>query len=358
MKMTYWFLAFVLFLSCSDKKNDYTYTGTPTGETYTIWDIPLEEVFDGGPGKDGIPALESPNFVSIADAESYMQDDDLVIGVKMGSEIRGYTHPVLDWHEIVNDEFGMDKFAMTYCPLTGTGIRWNRVLDGEETTFGVSGLLYNTNLIPYDRKTDGSWAQMQNKCVNGPFRGDEIETMPVIEMNWSTWKEMFPFSQVLSTNTGHDRNYGSYPYGDYKTNHSKLVFPISPDDARLDRKERVLGVIIGGEAKVYRFKSFDDPELNIVTDEFQGENLVIAGSSERNFMVVYSSELGGTILSFSAADNSNDNGALLQDNEGNEWNIFGEAVSGPREGQNLKTYNSYMGYWLAWGSFYPNVDIY
>ncbi len=359
LKMTVLILI-VVAMSCSNEGGGTIgggNNGTPDNNNDPLWAIPQTEVFDGGPGKDGIPALSNPNFVTVEVADEYMTDEDLIIGVKVGNEIRGYTHPVLDWHEIINDELGDEKFALTYCPLTGTGIRWNRVLDGEETTFGVSGLLYNTNLIPYDRATDSNWSQMRNDCVNGEFRGDKAELQPIVELDWKTWKLMFPDALVTSTVTGHSRNYGSYPYGNYRTNHDYLIFPISPDDDRLDRKERVLGIEIGGDVRVYRFSSFELSEIRVVQDIFKGENVVVVGSSEHNFMVAYNRVLpDGTQLNFIPQTSLSE--TVMLDNEGNQWNVFGEAVIGPRMGQRLQTYDSYMGYWLAWGSFYPDCDIF
>lgn len=321
------------------------------------WDIPQNEVFDGGPGIDGIPALESPSFVDNATAEmDYMEDEDLILGVKIGNEIRGYAHPILDWHEIINDEVNGVSFAVTYCPLTGTGINWNRTLNGDVTTFGVSGLLYNTNLIPYDRATQSFWSQMRSDCVNGDLRGDDAEVIPMVEMSWATWKDMFPNGKVTSKDTGHNRQYGSYPYGSYRTNHDQLLFPISPDDKRLDRKERVLGVVIAGEAKVYQFDHFDEAGdgTEVITDQFKGEDLVIVGSESKNFIVAYNRLLDdGTLLNFLPVNEVSD--AVMRDTEGNVWNIFGEAIEGPRTGQQLNAPNAYIGYWLAWGSFYQTV---
>ena len=117
------------------------------------WLIPVNEVFGGGPGKDGIPAISNPKFKPDSTI-TFLSDDDLVIGVKFEGQLRTYAHLILDWHEIVNDNLGQRYFALTYCPLTGSAIAWDRNLGGEVTTFGVSGLLYNTNLIPYDRATD------------------------------------------------------------------------------------------------------------------------------------------------------------------------------------------------------------
>jgi hypothetical protein len=350
--------ALIAFLSSCDNSDDVI-GGNNQSNGSTEWDIPQAEIFDGGPGKDGIPALEDPNLINAGEV-SFLSDNDLVLGYKNGNEVIAYPHPILDWHEIINDKVNGHAFAVTYCPLTGTGIGWNRVLDGQETTFGVSGLLYNSNLIPYDRRTDSNWSQIRLDCVNGALRGTDIETFNLLETTWNTWKTMYPSSKVVSTQTGHSRNYGRYPYGDYRTNNNNIIFPFSPRDNRLDSKERVLGVLIDGNAKVYRFSSFTGG-TTLIEDDVRNEPLVIVGNEEQNFIVAFMRRLDdGTILNFSVAPDQNSStpsATILTDSEGNHWNVFGEAVSGPRSGQKLSATASFIGFWFSWGAFYPGVEI-
>jgi hypothetical protein len=317
------------------------------------WLIPQNEVRDGGPGKDGIPALHAPPRVRIGDSENhYLEDEDLVLGYYYGGEVVAYPHAILDWHEIINDKVGGQAIAVTYCPLTGTGIGWGSILEGEETTFGVSGLLYNSNLIPYDRKSGSNWSQIRMECVNGSLIGVDAVILPLVEMPWKTWKRLYPESLVISTSTGHSRSYGSYPYGSYKTSNS-LIFPVSHSDDRLHPKERVLAVIQGGSAKVYRFEHLG-MGLSVIQDEFQGTSLLIAGIRDE-YMVAYNSKTwDDQVLEFSAGM---DEGRLV-DQEGNEWNLFGTAVSGPRMGEQLKPVKSFMAYWFSIGAFYPDPEIY
>lgn len=330
-------------------------SGTSVTGRIAGWLIPIEEVKDGGPGKDGIPSIDDPQFISVAEVD-FLEDNDLVVGMKLGEEVKAYPHVILDWHEIVNDKIGDKAFALTYCPLTGSAIAWDRIVDGQETTFGVSGLLYNTNLIPYDRLTNSNWSQMSIQCVNGELVGNDINTYQVVETTWKTWKNMYPTSKILSLNTGYTRNYGSYPYGDYKSNHDRMLFQVNPDDDRLPRKDRVLGVINTGRAKVYRLVDFES-KITVLNDSFSEVPLVVAGSSELNFLVAYDRQMDdGTVLEFSPVEGQGD--IILEDNEGNRWNVFGEAVSGQRKGQTMKQTNSFIGYWMAWGAFYPLANIY
>ena len=218
------------------------------------WLVPSNEVRGGGPGKDGIPAVSNPKFDNISNI-NFLQNDDLVVAFRNGNTVKAYPHDILDWHEIVNDSFDDLHVSIVYCPLTGTGTVWDRTVNGKTTTFGVSGLLYNTNIIPYDRESDSNWSQLFDRSIQGTNSGLKAVNYMPLETNWRTLKKLYPEAQVMNTNTGHSRNYGSYPYGDYKTS-SSLIFPVRYTDDRLHEKDRVHVVIMNEKARAYKFSSF------------------------------------------------------------------------------------------------------
>ena len=319
------------------------------------WIIPPSEVFDGGPGKDGIPALDHPEFITSEEA-SYLEDTELVLGFKSGGSVHAYPHEILDYHENINDELGGVKIAVTYCPLTGTGIGWDRIINNKETTFGVAGLLYNTNLILYDRETDSNWSQMRLDCVQGKLVGMRAVMYQLVETSWGNWKAMYPNSLVVSRNTGHDRNYDEFPYRYYKYDNDYLIFPVNNTDNRLPQKERVLGIFHGSFKKVYRFEEFG-AGIHLIKDIVGGDEIIIVGSNDNAFMVAFYPETtDGHRLQFEAVQEGQN--VIMKDIEGNQWDIFGQAVTGPGKGQRLKQPRSFMGYWFAWAAFYPNVLIY
>lgn len=322
-------------------------------ESVGEWLIPFDEVRDGGPGKDGIPALENPALVAVSEV-TYLDNFDLVVGYVSNGEARAYPHKIFNWHEIINDDINGRKVAITHCPLTGTSVGWERTYNGRTTTFGVSGLIYNTNLMPYDRTTNSTWTQQGLKCVNGELIGVEALIFPVFETTWETWKTLYPDSKVVSENTGFSRNYQRYPYGDYREANG-LIFSVSDIDTRLPQKERVHGIIVGEKVKTYQFKHFIDNK--VLLDNFEGENVVIIGSKSLNFMISFHEKvIGGTVLEFDFSNFSND--GLLGDQLGNKWDAFGNSISGPNMGESLVPTKSFIGMWFSWASFYPNPEIF
>jgi len=352
-KMIYSFFLVILASSCISCSGGSVSDTTDADNPEEQWLIPRNEIADGGPGKDGIPALTDPSFVSASEAV-FMDEGDLVIGVRVDDDVRAYPHSILDWHEIVNDTVGEESFAITYCPLTGTGIGWNRDLWGETTTFGVSGLLYNSNLILYDRSTDSNWSQMLGRCVNGEFSGEDIETIRVLETTWGTWKTLFPQTKVVSRNTGYARNYGNYPYGNYRSDDT-LLFSVSRDDTRLHRKERVHGVLVDDRSRVYPIMHFPDTFLTI-NDTVNGQEIVVVGNAAMNLVASYERVTDdGTVLTFEPLSDMLP--AVMEDSEGTRWDILGKGIEGPREGDLLGPTMSFNAYWFAWAAFFGNAEI-
>ncbi len=347
-------LSLLVMTACSNG-DELPAAQNSSGNNSQEWLIPLSSVLSGGPGKDGIPSIDSPQFANVSEI-SYLNTDDLVIGVKVGNEVRAYPHPILDWHEIVNDDVNGLKLAVTYCPLTGTAIGWNRNVEGKTTTFGVSGLLHNSNLLPYDRETDSNWSQMRLDCVNGERIGIAIQVEQLVETTWETWKSLYPDSKVLTTETGFQRSYGVYPYGNYKST-DITNFPLTNEDRRLHLKTRVLGVAINEQARAYPIDLFQGDTTSIINDAVGGTPIVVVGNQTRNFIVAFQRSFNGDLLELSPTEDLSDT-AIAQDQFGNRWNIFGEAVSGPQTGQKLQNVTSYIGYWFAWAAFHPDISIY
>jgi len=359
MRLFYLILIGFVAMSCTsvDTKSGLS------SNTDNEWLIPKDKVIDGGPGKDGIPALTNPNFVDL-NSVSYLDNNNLVIVFRAGGIVHFYPHKILDWHEIINDEIGGQALTVSYCPLTGTAIGLSRdlVVDGQskKTTFGVSGLLYNTNLILYDRLTNSYWSQMRNQCVAGKLKGEFPNNLTLLETSYQTAKELYPQARVVSSNTDvyNASQYDHYPYGDYRTNNNTLLFSVSNDDTRLPRKERILGIVENNASKAYRFSSFGDTN-SVITDQVGGIDVVIAGNQTKGVMLAFTANwVGGQKLSFNAVNDVNVPAVFLKDNLGNQYDILGFAVTGPDAGKQLQQVHTYISYWFAWGAFHPETDIY
>jgi hypothetical protein len=212
--------------------------------------VPVDEIMLGGPPRDGIPAIDRPVFIG-AESARFLSPDDRVLGLFHKGEARAYPLKIMDWHEVVNDKVAGHSIAVTYCPLCRTGIAFEAGGEGA-TTFGVSGLLYNSNVLLYDRETESLWSQLKMQAVSGSEKGRQLEPVPLRHTTWAAWREQHPDTKVLSLDTGFRRDYERNPYTGYATNED-LYFPVSARSSRYHPKEEVLGLKLDGHVKVYPF---------------------------------------------------------------------------------------------------------
>ncbi|MBT5903137.1 MAG: DUF3179 domain-containing protein [Opitutaceae bacterium] len=219
----------------------------------------------GGVPVDGIPSIDSPNFWSVEQAEKFLFGGDLVLSVPEGKSARAYPIRILTWHEVVNDEVEGTGIVVTYCPLCASGMVFVRDFEGAEEgrlEFGVSGLLYHSDMVLYDRESMGLWSQLSRKAISGRFAGQELEWVPSAQMTWKAWKNKYPDGRVLSTDTGYDRPYTQSPYDGYDRSPMPMFkVPTARND--LPMKARVVGMVVHGEARAFsaaglRTGSFSD----------------------------------------------------------------------------------------------------
>jgi hypothetical protein len=220
----------------------------PSGAADELDEI-SQQITSGGPPPDGIPPVEKPVYLSLADASKEWKDDALVDAFVIDGQPRAYPRFITVWHEIVNETAGGKPIAVTYCPLTGSTLIFSGELaDGRTTTFGTSGMLYNSNLVMYDRTTKSMWPQLLGTAVRGERKGERLrEIGGAVTTTLGRWRAKFPNGVVLSKDTGHARAYGTWPYGDYDTA-GEPFFPVRFRDDRFPSKKLVVGVRSNGAA--------------------------------------------------------------------------------------------------------------
>jgi hypothetical protein len=211
--------------------------------------VSLDKLNQGCSARDCIPSIDNPKYVS-ADAADHVADDDVVIAIAYGGDKRAYPARILDRHEIVNDTIGGDPIAITWCPLCGSAVGIRRVVGGEVTEFGVSGVLYNSDLVLYDRATETLWEQIEATGIVGPLTGEKLDLVPVTMTRWLRWKSAHPDTLVLSTETGFEFDYAADRYAKYRET-VDLMFPVSQKDDRVHPKSVVFGFDVEGRKVAY-----------------------------------------------------------------------------------------------------------
>lgn len=235
--------------------------------------IPAEKILPGGPVKDGIPSIDSPRFIPV-DQVSWLKGDDQVLSLSINGVTRAYPIAILNWHEIVNDNISGLPVVVSYCPLCGTGMAFSARVDANVLEFGVSGLLYNSDVLLYDRQTQSLWSQLMSESVSGPMRGSKLELLALHQMTWAAWQNRYKSGHVLSRDTGHVRDYSRSPYAQYDDT-PIIYFPIDFLSRAYHPKERVLGVEVAGKFKAYPFAELAKHGGNRIADKFNGVDLEV-----------------------------------------------------------------------------------
>jgi hypothetical protein len=330
-------------------------------------EVPLGEFIGGGPGKDGIPAIDEPKFQPISDVD-WLEDQEPVIAVGIDEQWRAYPIQILVWHEIVNDNLAGQPITVTFCPLCHTGITFNRELDGQTFDFGVTGNLRHSDLVMYDRQTETWWQQATGQAVVGELSGKQLEILPSQLMSWEQFRTLHPAGEVLSRETGHSRPYGDNPYAGYDSVDTNpfLLDDFSLIDGRLSPKVRVVGVIVGDDAAAYPFP--DLAEAGVVNDEVADTPLVVLWAPGTASGLGASTVAGGELVGAAAVyDRRTDEGTLTFEPAGDglmtdaetdsTWSFDGVATDGPMRGARLDPIPNDQPFWFAWGIFQPDARI-
>ncbi len=273
--------------------------------------IPVERIMHGGPERDGIPAIDDPHFINNSDAD-FLHEQDRVLGLELHGMQRAYPVRILNYHEIVNDLVGARSVTITWCPLCGSGMAFVADVENRRMQFGVSGLLYNSDMLLYDRSTYSLWSQLMHQAISGPLKGKRLAMLPLQLTSWSDWQTRHPSGQVLSTQTGFRRDYSRDPYPGYAQGES-LIFAVDNMSRAYHPKEQVIGVEIDGHFKAYPF---------IELSRHQGELLDHVGGS--NIRVIFDPRHRSARV----------------------FRVDGSEIA------------AVISYWFAWYAFHPDTDVF
>lgn len=328
----------------------------PSAQATELIPPPLGSEFDrfyqaiesGGVVPDGIPSIDSPDFIPVQDAAVFMQDDDWVMITRTPQGLFIVPQEVLVWHEIINMNWDdSENFVFSYCPLTATAIGFR----GETSEFGTSGKLLNSNLVMYDRASNQYWPQMFGQSVTGAPPGVELAHHPI---HWTTWRNVKKLNldgKVLTTNTGFLREYGSDPYGSHELRSSyyfndAVLFPLMAETDQWFPKKTITGLRIEKKNFV-----LDPIELRKVKSmQFSWE--------EHNYLIFWDEGLETTriIDQTNYPDLTIDRATrtLISPQESLVWNYDGWPID---HETHLQAPIYYDAFWFAWYAYFPESSL-
>ncbi|RDZ55536.1 hypothetical protein DEQ92_00600 [Haloferax sp. Atlit-6N] len=332
------------------------------GEYSGPFELPVpEDELRRGASKDAIPAITAPVFAAdwsgFDEVDATLDDGDEVVGVELDGVARAYPLAVLNWHEIVNDDFDGRPVVVTYCPLCGSAVVADRLAGGEPTYFGVSGLLWMSDLVMYDDRTNSLWSQVLATAIRGELTGETLSLLPSTISTWGEWRAAHPETEVLvpppvsGTIRGRQtRRYDVNPYASYQQSSAIGIGFNDAADDRLHPKTSVVGVAADGVARAYPLDAVE--RAGVVNDTVGGLPVVVAASAEGT-LVAYVRRVDGDSVEF-----ERDGPVLVA--AGSRWTLLtGRALDGPHEGSVLTRANDRSPmFWFAWADFNPETEIY
>ncbi len=333
---------------------------------FTDSSVDHSEIMSGGPPKDGIPAIDDPEFVDIAAAGEWLQNKEPVIVLEIGGIAKAYPLSILMWHEIVNDEIGDTGVSVTFCPLCNASIVFDRDLNGVRYDFGTTGRLRLSDMVMYDRQTESWWQQFTGEGIIGKMNGEKLKQIPSNIVAFESFKKQYPEGRVLSRKTGYQRTYGRNPYAGYDDINSSPFLYRGKTDKRLRPMERVLSLRANDKTILFDLTSLRDKP--VVNSEFEGTSFVVLAFENMNSALdkaeisasrlipsaaVYSAVLGEKKLTFKLND-----GVVTDVETGSEWNIFGIAEKGELAGNQLQQLDQGVHFAFAWLAFDPEAQIF
>lgn len=329
--------------------------------------IDLSELQSGGPGKDGIPPIDKPKFISVDTAAAWLKPVEPVIAADIDGIAKAYPLQILIWHEIVNDTIGTTPVSVTFCPLCYSAVVFDRRIEKQTLTLGVSGFLRYSDMVMYDRQTETLWQQFEGQGLIGEYAGKHLTKLPAQIISFNQFQKAYPQGTVLSKETGHRRAYGRNPYAGYDDINKSPFLYRGPKDGRLPPMEKVIAVTLDGKSKAYPYSM--TKEKNVIHDTLEDTEMVVfhdrrgAVSALDNKLIAASKRAGSTGVFSPVIDKEKltfkwTKAGFVDAQTQSTWDITGKAVDGKLKGKQLKriVHGDYFAF--AWLVFKPQTEIY
>ena len=334
--MKYLFLSFVLFFTISScTSSDNSLPGDSTDIEFK-WTVPTENISGS---LNLFPLAKDPEMIQVKNID-FITEDSRVAMVSFGNEIRIYPYQFISRYEAVNDKINGVSFTMTYCPNTKSGLIMDRNFKIDNFTIRASGYLFQDNQVLIDENSDTFWSQMLVKCIKGKYAGERINTFNFVETKWSTVKEFFPDALVFTNSSIKNKTSNTNPK---KDNIIKGDLNFGVLDLKLNQNEKV---------HIFHFNDFES-SIQLKTNRISNEEILVVGSKELQFIASY---INDSKVNFKILKDQFP--IVMEDSDHNKWNVFGQAISGPRKGDQLKSLPSFFALGWAWESFYNDIIVY
>ncbi|MCW3100461.1 MAG: uncharacterized protein JWL77_6079 [Chthonomonadaceae bacterium] len=321
-------------------------------------------------------ALDLPKMVKASEADDFIEPSEYILGVTVQGQSRAYPSRFIGWHHIVNDKVttpnkGDTWFAVTYCSVCNTGIRYDLALNGKPIKLDFYGL-YNGVVTLCDRESESVFLHVSGKFINGPLLGKELTPEPLLDTTWGEWKRLHPDTLIMSPDNEYSARYR--PKGQpVQRGNTRFGMPyfqasVTRGDKRLPPFEKVLGVTLvkrgadGTETgtvlrRAYPIKALQDAG-GVCNDNLGEMPAAVFFDPKTISACAVSRLLDGKTLTFEARKAQDDTVAYYDKETGTRWSIEGKAEEGTLAGKSLERLDAHLSQWYGWFAYFPDTTIY
>jgi hypothetical protein len=301
----------------------------------------------------------APRWIEAQQLHEALPPDAPVLGLEVNGDARAFP---LDWivrSHVVHTVVGGEPVAMTYCGLSHLGKAFRAELDAKPMQLVVITQLEN-NLVLYDTVSKHLIQQIAGQLSDGKEAGTRLDEYPTRIMPWSAWRALYPATRVFYNPPGGvlDRLVRGMVGGMLRRHFDPAtktpIFPtIGRFDERLHPKSEVIGVSQQGIQKAYALEALRSRQ--VVNDQVGDLPLVLVCDPTRDIVEVFERAIQERQLTFALVPSAAE--FTFQDAQtGSGWNLKGEAISGPAQGQRLKSVpHASRVLWMIWYNFYPDT---
>ena len=300
-------------------------------------------------------AIQTPEFVAAAEA-TFLQDDDILLGVVSGNVAKAYPAADLAQHGAVADTVPDGPISVTWCGVCNTGLVFRADVKGRRLHFQYDRMV-GANEVQKDFETGSSWQQATGESIDGPLKGTRLQLYPAVRTTWKEWRKRFPATMVLRPLPGYaDRMPTLSTRIKNATRVADATAPrgaLTPDD-RLPSRETIAGIEIGDEAVAFPFSALRI--ARVVNERVGGVPILVVHQPSSDTTTAFDARAKGKVLRFRAA---NEDASSLVDLETHStWNAYGLSIDGQMKGTQLKQVMLVPQFWFAWSQFRPKTRVF
>ena len=300
-------------------------------------------------------AVHQPEFVAASEV-TFLQDDDIMLGVVSGKVAKAFPAADLSQHGAVFDKMPDGPISVTWCGVCNTGVVFRAEVKGRTLHFQYDRMV-GANEVQKDLETGTSWQQATGEAIDGPLKGTRLTLYPVVRTTWAEWRKRYPRTMVLKPLPGYAERMP------IRSTRIKAVTRLGPKgapngalalDKRLPARETVAGLEVGGETVAYPFSELRI--ARVVNDRVGGLPIVIVHQPSSDTTTAFDARGKGKVLTFQAA---NDDASSVTDLETRStWNAYGLCLEGPLKGTQLKQLILVPQFWFAWSQFHQGTRVF